>query len=149
MPAPIIIRDGTKLVQYTGTATAVSVPNGIEIIALDAFADSNISSVAFPSSLHTIESGAFRNCKNIGRIILPQGFQTLQNGVFANCTSLSSVTIPNTLREMGAGVFAGCNNLETLVLAEESNFLMVTGSSRVKRREEKSKSRRRGRRGEG
>ena len=47
--------DGTKLVKYTGTANAVSVPNGVKTIGAEAFSENiSLSSISFPSVLETI-----------------------------------------------------------------------------------------------
>ena len=81
--------DGDKLVKYTGTATAVSVPNGVKTIGADAFAqNSALSSVTFPDSLEKIESGAFSGCSELRRMVVPEGCKTIENGAFAYCDKL-------------------------------------------------------------
>lgn len=107
--------DGDKLVKYTGTATAVSVPNGVKTIGADAFAqNSALSSVTFPDSLEKIESGAFSGCSELRRMVVPEGCKTIENGAFADCDKLEYMGLPSTLSSLGTGVFAGCGRLKSV-----------------------------------
>lgn len=107
--------DGDKLVKYTGTATSVSVPNGVKTIGAEAFADNtSISYVTLPNSLLYIESGAFSGCRYLNRVIVPEGVRSIGNGAFADCENLSSVSLPASLTQMGTSVFAGCDDLKTI-----------------------------------
>ena len=50
-------RNGDTLISYTGTASVVTVPNGIRVIGTDAFAGNPyLESVTLPSSLEVIEN---------------------------------------------------------------------------------------------
>lgn len=121
--------DGDKLVKYTGTATSVSVPNGVKTIGAEAFADNtSLSYITFPDSLLYIESGAFSGCRYLNRIILPEGVRSIGNGAFADCENLSSVTLPASLTQMGTSVFAGCDDLKTIAIEKNNpNFICEDG----------------------
>lgn len=121
--------DGDKLVKYTGTATSVSVPNGVKTIGAEAFADNtSLSYITFPNSLLYIESGAFSGCRYLNRIILPEGVRSIGNGAFADCENLSSVTLPASLTQMGTSVFAGCDDLKTIAIEKNNpNFVCEDG----------------------
>lgn len=121
--------DGDKLVKYTGTATSVSVPNGVKTIGAEAFADNtSLSYITFPKSLLYIENGAFSGCRYLNRVILPEGVRSIGNGAFADCENLSSVTLPASLTQMGTSVFAGCDDLKTIAIDKKNpNFLCEDG----------------------
>ncbi len=107
--------DGDKLVKYTGTATSVSVPNGVKTIGAEAFADNTaLSYVTLPNSLLYIENGAFSGCRYLNRVIVPEGVRSIGNGAFADCENLSTVSLPASLTQMGTSVFAGCDDLKTI-----------------------------------
>lgn len=107
--------DGDKLVTYTGTATSVSVPDGVKVIGAEAFADcQDLAYVTLPRTLEKIENGAFSGCCNLNRIIIPEGCEAIGNGAFADCRNLASVVLPTTLTELGTSVFAGCDDLKTI-----------------------------------
>lgn len=113
--------DGDKLVKYTGTATSVSVPDGVKTIGAEAFADcTSLSYITLPSSLQTIESGAFSGCTYLNRLIVPEGTQEIGNGAFADCKNLSSVTLPSTLLRLGTSTFAGCEDLKTISVSKNN-----------------------------
>lgn len=121
--------DGDKLVKYTGTATSVSVPNGVKTIGAEAFADNtSLSYITLPKDLLYIENGAFSGCRYLNRVILPDGVRSIGNGAFADCENLSSVTMPASLTQMGTSVFAGCDDLKTIAVDKHNpNFICEDG----------------------
>mgnify|MGYP004467527831 FL=1 len=121
--------DGDKLVKYTGTATAVSVPNGVKTIGSDAFVqNSALSSVTFPDSLEVIESSAFSGCSELRRLVIPEGCKTIKNGAFADCNKLEYMGLPSTLSSLGTGVFAGCERLKSVDFVKgNSDFVCDDG----------------------
>lgn len=121
--------DGDKLVKYTGTATSVSVPEGVKTIGAEAFADNtSLSYITFPKSLQSIENGAFSGCRYLNRVILPEGVRSIGNGAFADCDNLYSVTIPASLTQIGTSVFAGCEDLKTINIDKKNpNFVCEDG----------------------
>ena len=53
--------DGTTLTAYTGSASSVTIPEGVVTIASNAFKDkSMVTSITLPSTLTTIKNYAFR-----------------------------------------------------------------------------------------
>lgn len=121
--------DGDKLVKYTGTATSVSVPDGVKTVGAEAFAGcTSLSYVTFPASLRTIENGAFSGCSYLNRLIIPEGVEEIGNGAFADCKNLSAVSIPSTLLYLGTSAFAGCEDLKTIGVSKDNrNFVCEDG----------------------
>lgn len=121
-------KNGDKLVSYTGTAEAVSVPSGIKTVCAEAFAGNPyIKSVTFPSSVETIENGAFRNCSNLERVNFSYGQSEIGSGAFAMCEKLNQVNFSDTILSLGAGVFAGDNQLKSINLGKNPYFVMEKG----------------------
>lgn len=121
--------DGTKLVKYTGTANAVSVPDGVKTIGAEAFSENtSLSSISFPNGLETIENGAFSGCTQLRRLVVPEDCTTIENGAFADCDKLEYISLPASLSELGTSVFAGCNRLKSIDFAEGNpNFICDDG----------------------
>ena len=85
--------DGNALIKYHGSASFVSVPDGVRVIRGGAFAGNrNVVTVYLPDSVAEIEGGAFENCAN------------LQNIITSGMSKLSVI---------GSNAFAGCPLLNT------------------------------------
>ncbi len=122
-------RDGNTLISYTGTASVVSVPNGIKTISTDAFAGNRyIESVTIPSSVEVIENGAFRDCPYLDEVYFSEGLQTIESGAFSMCPELDTVKFSSTIMELGAGVFAGDDELGGVSLGKNSYFVQYDGA---------------------
>lgn len=123
-------RDEDKLVKYTGTATAVSVPDGVKTIGAEAFAENeDIGTVNVGKNTEKIEASAFSECKYLTSVTLPDKVVSLDNFVFSGCEYLSKVIIGEGLEKIGEGVFAGCNSLSTLIIDEDNtNFKLNKGA---------------------
>ncbi len=122
-------RDGNTLISYTGTASVVSVPNGIKKISTDAFAGNRfIESVTIPSSVEVIENGAFRDCVRLDEVTFSEGLKTIESGAFSMCPELDTVNFSSTIMDLGAGVFAGDDELSTINLRKNDYFVISDGA---------------------
>lgn len=82
------------LTAYTGTDTALVIPEKVTAIADNAFINKTaIESITFASDT---------NCVKIG------------NSAFKGCTALTEVKLPSSLRRIGNNAFEGCSALKTL-----------------------------------
>jgi len=107
-------KDGKRLMQYAmgKTETSFTVPNGVEIIASEAFNDSyNLTEVVLPDSVITISHSAFYNCYNLIDIVLPNSVKSIGPYAFKKCTSLTEIVIPISVTSISWCAFEGCNNL--------------------------------------
>lgn len=119
-------RDEDKLVKYTGTATAVSVPDAVKTIGVEAFAENeDIGTVNVGKNTEEIEASAFAECKYLTSVTLPNNVVSLDDFVFSGCEYLSRVVIGENLEDVGEGVFAGCDSLSTLQIDEDNEHLSL------------------------
>lgn len=107
--------DGTTLVKYTGTATAVSVPAEVTKIGEEAFrANQTLKSVKLPKNLETIGNGAFSYCSVLQQVNIPDSVKEIGAGAFSCCTSLSSLNLGSGVEKLGSGILAGCSTLQSV-----------------------------------
>ena len=90
---------------YKGSYT---IPNGIKQIAGWAFKNCGLTTVNIPSSVTTIDEGAFWNCYELSSITIPNSVQIIGESAFATCISLTSFIIPPTVKTIGDYAFQFC-----------------------------------------
>ncbi len=66
----------------------------VERICLHAFKGTGIKNLVLPSTLQTIESEAFIDCKSLKTATISDGTSFIGNGVFKGCTAIESLTVP-------------------------------------------------------
>ncbi len=109
--------EGTTLVNYTGTATTVSVPDNVEKIGRSAFEENDqIKKITIPDSVTTIEEYAFWGCDSLEKVVLGKGLQEVADFTFTACTNLQDVSIPDNIGRIGIMAFADCTGMEELYI---------------------------------
>ena len=74
--------------------TDLHLPEGIEVIRLDAFAHCCfIKEVKIPSTVRHLERGGFYNCDKLEKIELPAGLERTDEYLFYGCASLKDIYI--------------------------------------------------------
>ena len=105
----------------------VEVPNGIQEIKMDAFADSRrLEGVILPPSVVNVQDRAFQNCEKLQWVALPEpkpneydfekngkdeGIRRIRESTFENCHNLQLVNIPYTVEKIESNAFRNCENL--------------------------------------
>ena len=122
---------------YNGTNTNVVIPEYIEVngeqivvkkISNGAFYDNDtISSLYIPSSVTTIEFGAFYGCSNLTTVTISENSQltSIGNSAFYDCGSLLSIYIPDSVTTIGSGAFYSCSKLTTVTISENSQLTSI------------------------
>lgn len=96
---------GNTLVAYRGNTDTVLIPDGVKVIAGEAFMDhSEIGNVVLPDSLLTVGEGAFENCQNLSQVQLGGGVTDIKDRAFSGC-NLKSVTVPASVERLGIQAF--------------------------------------------
>lgn len=109
--------DGTTLVDYTGTASNVSIPDTVEVIGRSAFENNAVvKNVTIPKSVKKIEEYAFWGCQNLESVTLGSGLTEVSDFAFSACEKLTAVSIPDTVQRIGIMSFADCISLTEIYI---------------------------------
>lgn len=84
----IIQTSTNKLIAGCGTTI---IPNTVAIIGKYACQSSNLTSIAIPNSVETIQDCAFRRCYNLTSVEIPEVVTNIGDRVFSECTNLRTV----------------------------------------------------------
>ncbi len=106
------LTSGNVLVAYNGQESRVEIPEGITVIAAEAFrGNTQIEEVIFPDSLHVIGEDAFVNCSSLKEITLGANVQKIKDRAFLGC-ALEKVVLPASVQEMGLQVYGNSVTVE-------------------------------------
>ncbi len=81
--------------------------------------------ISSASTVHTIYSNAFKNCKNLKDFTIPSTIKKIDTNAFFGCESLISINIPATVTTIGTNPFEGCINLTKIQIDEENTSFVV------------------------
>ena len=96
---------GGVLVAYRGSVRELTIPDGVRVIAAEAFlGHDEIVTVTMPESLQVIGEGAFEDCTRLREVFLNQGLEQIKDRAFLN-SILRPVTIPASVKEVGLLAF--------------------------------------------
>ena len=118
MPSGYTLDDDYS-VWYSGLRY-VTLPSDLETIPNLYFAGTQISGITIPSSVRTIEDGAFQCCPNLTGVTMQEGivrFGSTGSSVaymFSECPNLTYVNLPDSIEVLGGAIFNG-NTLLTSV----------------------------------
>lgn len=125
-----IIEDGTLydcLVKYG----EVVIPDGVEIIAYDAFSGNiGITSVVIPESVKKIGDWSFYSCKSLHSVKICGNVTEIGEGAFANCPKLQEINIPDSVAVLGQGVFSDTLNLPDIIFNSDQTALFYYSPNR-------------------
>ena len=93
------------------------IPDGVEEIDDMAFANTHITSVVIPDTVHRIGSGAFSTCYQLRAIELPPHLEELGDHAFV-FSNIESIAIPGSVKVVGGGAFMTCEKLRQVVISE-------------------------------
>ena len=95
--------------------TSVAIPEGVYSIEGNAFSENRLSYVTLPQTLRVIGEGAF-TLNSLQTVTIPTNVTTIGESAFAQNT-LSSITIPNSVTSIEASAFYN-NVLTTVVIGD-------------------------------
>ena len=95
--------------------SSISIPNIGDTIRSGTFYSCAFSDISFlPSTVTTIEYGAFQRCKYL-TVVSHSNINTIEQGAFANCSALVEVNLPQCT-SISASTFQNCSSLLTVNL---------------------------------
>jgi hypothetical protein len=109
------------LVQCPGgkAGNSYTIPSSVTSIEWGAFSGcSNLAAITLPESLTTIGNAAFSGCSRLAAIMLPEVVTTIGGSAFYECVSLASITLPESLTTIGGSAFYGCSRLVSITIPE-------------------------------
>ncbi len=112
------IIEGATVIKYIGTSKKTTVPEYIEKIGENAFANSDVEDVILPPNLKIIEKSAFGWCEKLKNIAFPDTLEIIDEFAFADCSSLESIILPDSVQFIGASAFHACSSVKDLRLSE-------------------------------
>ncbi len=126
--------EGGVLIAYRGSFLNVEIPEGVRVIAGEAFKDhEEIKSVSFPDSLRVVGEGAFEGCSQLRQIRFGQGVEEIKDRAFSGISTLmSSVTLPSSIKKLGIKAF---DNVWLNYQGEEPEHTYESSASRLSNRE--------------
>jgi len=96
---------GGVLVAYKGTGSEAVIPDGVRVIAGEAFWNhTELESVVLPQSVTVIGEGAFEGCSSLSRLHMGNNVQQIKDRAFAGC-KLLQVTLPASVNQVGLDAF--------------------------------------------
>lgn len=109
------------------TTIGATIPNTTKILANECFAyNTSLSEVVVPSSVTTIEKGAFKG-SSITKITLPNTIEVIEEDLFLDCQNLSSVNIPSSILEIKSASFNGCPSLTEIIIDNDDILELCIG----------------------
>lgn len=102
---------GRFLIDYFGHEESVTIPEGVEIIAREAFRENtSIKTVYLPKSIKEIGPLAFWRCSELSEIVFSgEKIDLIDWNAFSGCSSLKIHKWPKLIKAVGMEAFDGCN----------------------------------------
>lgn len=113
----IYTSDMKTIIASTMYQTDVVIPEGVETIEAEAFAECLLTSIKLPDSLESIGREAFSRCRNLKSVAFGTGVTEIPKYIFENCVNLENVILPPNLEKICDGAFMN-TNLSSIKLTE-------------------------------
>ena len=117
--------NGANLYVNNELITDLVIPDTVTAIKYYAFTGGNFTSITIPSSVTTVESNAFANCKSLTNVTFEEGCRLGSIGwsMFAGCSSLESITIPSSVTKIDTYAFQNCSALESVEIPNSVKYI--------------------------
>ena len=132
-------KDKTKLLCYpAGKTASFAIPSSVTSIEFGAFSGcTSLENISIPDSVTSIGESAFSDCTSLKTVTIPNSVTSIEHEAFSYCTSLANITIPNSVTSIGSEAFSYCENLSDITIPNsvtsigDSVFYGCTGLSDV------------------
>lgn len=111
---------GDEAFYANSSVRTIALPEGLTRIGAYAFANCEaMTAVTFPSTLETVDKGAFYGCDIIETYDFSKtALAAIGDNAFADSPALATVQFPGTLKTIGAAAFLNCTALTAITLPE-------------------------------
>lgn len=99
---------------------------GIEEIGASAFTESGVRSIAFPEGLKVIEERAFQSCEELRMFTMPSTLTTIGSYAFMNCKNLMSSVVNGADLSISGDLFYGCPYITGITVGKDVRSLAFT-----------------------
>jgi len=111
------IKEDGKLTYYSGSGGDITIPDGVTVIDIFAFARrDDLTSVTIPDSVTEIGESAFIGCSGLTSVTILGDLTHLGIEVFSGCSSLTSITLPDRVEHIDACAFLECTSLTSMTI---------------------------------
>ena len=114
----------------------VELPDSIETIGDEAFADLQITKITLPKSLKIIGWGAFWGCESLKEVDLPDTLEKIERHGFYG-SGIEKIVLPANVKEIGWHAFGNCQNLREFIFSDNYPVVdmsyLFTDSSQLKK----------------
>ena len=113
----LIDKRNNCLIYYLGNKKTPSIPNWVNIIGDEAFAEcDNIQQIALPHSVTSLGYMAFCGCRSLLQIIISDSVTDIGYEAFCNCCLLQKVIIPESVTSIKPDAFRFCTYLRKIIV---------------------------------
>lgn len=114
------------ITKYIGEGGDVTVPCQIEnlpvyVIAAEAFAETDVTSVIIEEGVLVLEKACFKKCAKLESIKIPDSVFKIGENAFQDCTTLLEITTPRLVSSVPKYMCAGCTSLKTVKINSSIN----------------------------
>lgn len=103
----VFLISGGVLLAYAGSEVSVSIPDGVRVIAAEAFrGHAELEVLELPESLRVIGEAAFEDCTGLREIRLNQGLEQIKDRAFCGAAG-ASTKIPASVKSVGLRALEG------------------------------------------
>lgn len=122
------LTEGGVLVAYRGNSAAVTIPEGVRVIAGEAFQDhTEIESVSLPNSLLVVGEGAFEGCSNLNQISFGRNVEEIKDRAFYG-NAITAISLPASVKKVGLQAFG---NAVITYEGREAEYTYETSATRL------------------
>ena len=111
---------------FSGTYAlrSITLPSTLKIIDSDAFYDSSLQAVTFPSGLEKIGAYAFKSCDYLSSVNFSNAAVCIDNQAFMGCVSLEIVDVGDNMTGIGKEAFRGCRFLTDVTIGKSVRYIL-------------------------
>lgn len=123
-----VVKNGV-LVEYKGSATAVTIPSNLGIKEIGAFAfkkpdaTTKLTKVVVPEGVTKLGESAFDGCYELVEISLPSTLREIGEMAFWGCTALPAIDIPEGVTTVGNYAFQECRSLDDITVPASVTYI--------------------------